>query len=1514
MGVGYSSITISKIEDGVSGAPFNWNLLLGTGTPQYITLGGSTEDYYTEYYEETEYGKAYSNDNTEDFFSVGFDWEYAGSGAIATLEIDGDPITNIVSAKGYYQNDMSKIMLSGSSGHYEATFKLTAKQAAKASQRMRVRVYNDATIAYNEKNGIFEGFVIDTDGFVIIPNDRGITYVEGIYNFPPAPTGSMTVKNFKFETGDKPSLWCPAVDEIYGTGVVNIREYYALSADGDNAPADNLFTENVQTPTLISKYLWNYEIIIYSDGTQQKMSKHVAAVYGDTGNGISRIEEYYQISADNENPPTNWVTTPPITKIETPYLWNYEVIVYTNGTQVESEKRVIGTHGATGERGLTWYSGTGITGTSTSAKIFSGSGVVSALVGDHYLNTSTQDVYVCKIAGSPTVAAWAWEQNIKGEKGLEGTNAFFHVKYSNDGGKSFTANSGETPGKWIGTYSDETEADSGSVSKYTWVKIEGDDGVSPTVSTSKSGKATTITFTDKSGTKTATVIDGEDGKSPTITTSKSGTVTRILADGTEIGRVVDGENGETPVITATKKDGVTTVSSDGVAIATINDGSSVTIKSASKTGDTTTVVIKDATGEKTLTIVDGQDGTDGTPGLNGYIHTAWANSADGRTGFSTTVSAGKTYFGTYTDNTKADSIDPTKYNWSLIKGTGVTSLVTEYYLSSSTAGPQGGSWQTTVPAYKNGYAYWRRDHITWTDGTESYTTPVLDNGLIDANSTAQSANSTAGEAKTAAENAQATADEASERVSPGLGMWINHSSLTTVASGQIYMSGYNNYVPANVDGYIYFNGVKRTITKGVIKPNNIPPKGANIFVVLRLTSETTGTKYLVWYDSASSNWKYSTPSPTAVAGNWDWVDSTDAVVGEFIIPKNGTDIAEADIFFPAKTIAQVLTTAETPYEYAEDAVEWYSSNGKPATDAVTILRSWANKALDEEDVQIKGGMIVAHTIATTQLATNAIMSSNYKAGASNSPYSSAGSFFNLEDGNIYTPSFAVDTGTGKAYFKGEIVATSGTVGNLHITENSLYSGNHSTVSSPEPGIFINDNYLEFGPGGNTYFTSNGTGRIGAWYFNSDAMWNGLTSLDGGTAGVYIGKSGISLGGITETYGGTTTTRPLFKVTNTGTLTAMSGTIGCLKIGDGKLYTGSHANWNTEADGIYIDSTIISFGSKGVTYFTDEGTGKIGNWTVTTDAIYNKNRKIHEDGLEDNDGVYLGTDGIALGNGQFIVTAEGALYAANATIAGGIASSGLKTLSGESATFTWDDDSTSGGTGYVKITSTGDSSSADSYCLLRARGLASMSNDGQTFRAQIIPATYTDNTTTGHGATSYGWYIIPTIHTHRLFLDDGEVKPVSWIIDYVDVKTENYITSAYLTNNAYIKSSNFGTYFANAISDYSFATQSWVTGRGYITTANSWTSVSTGFSTITAYKSITGIVVIYFNGFTFPSGTSSSTSSYGLPSSLVPAGFRFQALSTVGAFPFYITTGGYIRPVTTTSGTKTITGTYTYRAS
>ena len=77
---------------------------------------------------------------------------------------------------------------------------------------------------------------------------------------------------------------------------------------------------------------------------------------------------------------------------------------------------------------------------------------------------------------------WSRFEGIQGEQGIPGTNgengqtSYLHIKYSDDGGKTFTANNGETPGKYIGQYVDFTQADSASVSKYTWSLTQGDDG------------------------------------------------------------------------------------------------------------------------------------------------------------------------------------------------------------------------------------------------------------------------------------------------------------------------------------------------------------------------------------------------------------------------------------------------------------------------------------------------------------------------------------------------------------------------------------------------------------------------------------------------------------------------------------------------------------------------------------------------------------------------------------------------------------------------------------------------------------------------------------------------------------------------------------------------------------------------------------------------------------------------------------------------------------------------------
>ena len=83
---------------------------------------------------------------------------------------------------------------------------------------------------------------------------------------------------------------------------------------------------------------------------------------------------------------------------------------------------------------------------------------------------------------------------------------------------------------------------------------------------------------------------------------------------------------------------------------------------------------------------DGAQGVPGTPGANGktpYFHIAYANSADGRTGFSVDDSVNKLYIGQYTDYTPDDSTNPTKYSWTKIKGEQGTAGRTYFFQSNA---------------------------------------------------------------------------------------------------------------------------------------------------------------------------------------------------------------------------------------------------------------------------------------------------------------------------------------------------------------------------------------------------------------------------------------------------------------------------------------------------------------------------------------------------------------------------------------------------------------------------------------------------------------------------------------------------------------------------------------------------------------------------------------------------------------------------------------------------------------
>ena len=82
-----------------------------------------------------------------------------------------------------------------------------------------------------------------------------------------------------------------------------------------------------------------------------------------------------------------------------------------------------GATGATGTRGSMWFSGTGITGTSTTAAIFTNSGVSSANANDYFLNTSTGYVYKCTVGGAASVAKWMYVGSIRGATGASGATA-----------------------------------------------------------------------------------------------------------------------------------------------------------------------------------------------------------------------------------------------------------------------------------------------------------------------------------------------------------------------------------------------------------------------------------------------------------------------------------------------------------------------------------------------------------------------------------------------------------------------------------------------------------------------------------------------------------------------------------------------------------------------------------------------------------------------------------------------------------------------------------------------------------------------------------------------------------------------------------------------------------------------------------------------------------------------------------------------------------------------------------
>ena len=95
-------------------------------------------------------------------------------------------------------------------------------------------------------------------------------------------------------------------------------------------------------------------------------------------------------------------------------------------------------------------------------------------------------------------------QGVPGKNGADGRTSYLHIKYSNDGGGTFTSNGGEDAGDYIGQYVDFNMRDSGNPRDYKWALVKGKDG--------RDGRDGVDGRDGRNGENGADGTDGKDGK------------------------------------------------------------------------------------------------------------------------------------------------------------------------------------------------------------------------------------------------------------------------------------------------------------------------------------------------------------------------------------------------------------------------------------------------------------------------------------------------------------------------------------------------------------------------------------------------------------------------------------------------------------------------------------------------------------------------------------------------------------------------------------------------------------------------------------------------------------------------------------------------------------------------------------------------------------------------------------------------------------------------------------------
>lgn len=265
-----------------------------------------------------------------------------------------------------------------------------------------------------------------------------------------------------------------------GVGVKSVTEYYLATASSSGITSSTTgWTTAIQTITVDKKYLWNYEVITYTDNTTSTTSPIIIGAYGNTGStgatgkGIKSVTEYYlasTLSTGVTTSTTGWTTTMQTLTATNKYLWNYELITYTDNSTATINPVIIGVYGdkgAQGDRGAGISSVTVTYGTSTSASTqpTSWQTTLPTVAEGSYLWTRTVTDYTDASIADTVTLTYA-KQGANGATGSAGTSVTVSSIQYQAGTSATTA----PTGTWSNSVVSVAEG------SYLWTKTTFSDG------------------------------------------------------------------------------------------------------------------------------------------------------------------------------------------------------------------------------------------------------------------------------------------------------------------------------------------------------------------------------------------------------------------------------------------------------------------------------------------------------------------------------------------------------------------------------------------------------------------------------------------------------------------------------------------------------------------------------------------------------------------------------------------------------------------------------------------------------------------------------------------------------------------------------------------------------------------------------------------------------------------------------------------------------------------------------